>query len=325
MFIQVVIYGLLSILLIACAETQSVTAPVAVVEKERLASSGVQNLGKGVYKVGEPYQIRGIWYCPYENYGYRETGMASWYGVDFHGKKTANGARFDMNTLTAAHRTLPMPSMVCVTNLINGRALTVQVNDRGPFVNDRIIDLSRRAAQLLGFEGQGTTWVRVEILTEESLVLKRQLLQARTTIAAANQKGVHQAAPGPPLSPLLPSPLGAGAPWGSTIASCSAVQTLSATESTEEPVLSRTSGYYIQAAAFSNSKLAYSACKQLKQVGYVTLVPQIQNDRILYRLHIGPLAERAAAERLLIGVHQAGYTDAWIVGKKSTSGNADCS
>ena len=142
-------------------------------------SASTELPARGVYKVGEPYRMKGMWYCPYENYGYRETGMASWYGTDFHGKKTANGAMFDMNTLTAAHRTLPMPSIVGVTNLINGRVLTVQVNDRGPFVHDRIIDLSRKAAQILGFEGQGTTWVRVEILSEESHVLKRRLLREK--------------------------------------------------------------------------------------------------------------------------------------------------
>ncbi len=157
---------------------------VAYSEIDKRSNTG--SPGRGIYKVGEPYQIKGMWYCPYENYGYRETGMASWYGVDFHGKKTANGEMFDMNTLTAAHRTLPMPSIVCVTNLTNGRVLTVQVNDRGPFVNDRIIDLSRRAAQLLGFEGQGTTWVRVEILAEESHVLKRQFLKNHPIIEYKN-------------------------------------------------------------------------------------------------------------------------------------------
>ena len=103
------------------------------------------------YKVGDPYKIQGIWYYPAEDYEYEETGIASWYGAQFHGRRTANGGIYDMNALTAAHRTLPMPSYVRVTNLENGRSLILKVNDRGPFARNRIIDISRRGSQLLGF------------------------------------------------------------------------------------------------------------------------------------------------------------------------------
>lgn len=116
----------------------------------------------GTYKVGNPYQIAGKWYYPSDDPHYQETGTASWYGPTFHGKSTANGEQFDENGVTAAHRTLPMPSYVEVTNLENGRKLVVRVNDRGPFAKDRIIDLSRRSAQLLGVEQQGTARVHVK-------------------------------------------------------------------------------------------------------------------------------------------------------------------
>ncbi|MBM3569758.1 MAG: septal ring lytic transglycosylase RlpA family protein, partial [Alphaproteobacteria bacterium] len=118
----------------------------------------------GIYKVGNPYQVAGIWYTPKEDPGYDETGIASWYGHPFHGKVTANGETYDMNDMTAAHKTLPMPVMVRVTNLENGRQLVLRVNDRGPFVHGRIIDVSRRGAQLLGFEGKGTARVRVQVI-----------------------------------------------------------------------------------------------------------------------------------------------------------------
>ena len=98
--------------------------------------------GGGRYKVGNPYQIAGKWYYPKEDYEYVETGIASWYGPGFHGKRTANGEIYDQNALTAAHRTLPMPSAVRVTNLENGRSLTLRVNDRGPFARGRIIDVT---------------------------------------------------------------------------------------------------------------------------------------------------------------------------------------
>jgi rare lipoprotein A len=135
------------------------------------------------YKVGVPYQIDGVWYRPAENFRYRKTGIASFYGgetrgVDFHGRVTANGEIYDMHALTAAHPTLPLPTLVSVTNLENGRAIVVRVNDRGPFVNGRIIDLSRRAARDLGFERQGTASVRVEVLSRESRALKQVALRS---------------------------------------------------------------------------------------------------------------------------------------------------
>ena len=116
----------------------------------------------GAYKVGDPYQVFGVWYYPAEDLDFNEVGIASWYGREFHGRRTANGAVFDMNGLSAAHRTLPMPSLVRVTNLESGRSLVLVVNDRGPFARGRIIDVSRRAAQLLGFFEKGTAKVRVE-------------------------------------------------------------------------------------------------------------------------------------------------------------------
>ncbi len=121
------------------------------------------------YKIGKPYVINGKWYYPAVDYQYDEIGFASWYGPGFHGKTTANGEIFDQNKISAAHRTLPLPSIVRVTNLENGKVLTkVRINDRGPFVKNRIIDLSKKAAKELGFLGRGVAKVRVEILEEES-------------------------------------------------------------------------------------------------------------------------------------------------------------
>ena len=124
---------------------------------------------RGYYKVGAPYQVNGVWYYPRVDYTYDETGTASWYGEAFNGKSTANGEIFDLTQVSAAHKTLQLPSVVEVTNLQNSRALKVRVNDRGPFAGDRIIDLSRRAAQLLGFERAGTAPVRVRIIKDESI------------------------------------------------------------------------------------------------------------------------------------------------------------
>jgi len=111
------------------------------------------------YKVGAPYKVAGRWYHPRVDEQYNRTGLASWYGAQFHGRKTANGEIFDMNRLSAAHTTLPLPSLVEIKNLENGRRIVVRVNDRGPFVDDRIIDVSRAVARRLGFEGKGLAQV----------------------------------------------------------------------------------------------------------------------------------------------------------------------
>lgn len=122
----------------------------------------------GSFRVGDPYQVNGVVYTPRVDWDYDRQGRASWYGKPFHGRQTANGEVYDQNDLTAAHQTLPLPSVVRVTNLENGRSLVLRINDRGPFVQGRIIDVSRRAAQLLKFHDKGTTRVRVEVLEKES-------------------------------------------------------------------------------------------------------------------------------------------------------------
>jgi rare lipoprotein A len=118
--------------------------------------------GGGVYRVGKPYSVAGKVYVPEEDANYRAEGLASWYGDDFHGRLTANGEVFDMAALTAAHPTLPMPCYARVTNLANGKSLVVRVNDRGPYHNNRLIDVSNKAAELLDFKGNGVARVRVE-------------------------------------------------------------------------------------------------------------------------------------------------------------------
>jgi rare lipoprotein A len=208
-----VVAVLAAMVLGGCAET------TLAVHTAKQLGRGDAAKSQGIYKVGDPYQINGFWYYPAEDYGYSETGIASFYGgesqgVNFHGRNTANGEVYDMNALTAAHQTLPMPSLVRVTNLENGRSVVLRVNDRGPFARGRIIDVSRRSAQLLGFEGQGTARVRVDMLAEESRTLKMALLRgsapAETQIAAAPRAAV--------VSDALPPPPGARASTGSIAA-----------------------------------------------------------------------------------------------------------
>lgn len=160
------------LLMSACSKP----APVVVPQGAPQGTPQVSSSG-GIYKVGAPYTVAGRRYTPRVQPNYRAEGLASWYGPKFHGKPTANGEIFDQYALTAAHKTLPLPSKVRVTNLDNGRQLVVRVNDRGPFIGDRIIDLSRRSAQLLGVEKVGVAPVRLELLDSGPHLLTEPLQQ----------------------------------------------------------------------------------------------------------------------------------------------------
>ena len=164
---------LISFFLVGCSETTFL-----VNSAKRIGTCG----DNPTYKVGNPYKINGKWYYPAINYEYDEVGYASWYGPGFHGKKTANGEIFNQNLISAAHRTLPLPSIVKVTNLENGKVLSfVRVNDRGPFAKNRIIDLSKEAAKELGFVNRGVAKVRVEILEDESRKFAYELIQSKSS------------------------------------------------------------------------------------------------------------------------------------------------
>lgn len=130
---------------------------------------------QGYYKIGNPYKVLGKTYYPREYEIYEEQGMASWYGSKFHGKRTANGEIYNKYDFTAAHNTLPLPSIVKVKNLENGKSVVVRVNDRGPFTKNRIIDLSKRAATQLGFLQKGTAKVEVVLLPKKTKELHQRL------------------------------------------------------------------------------------------------------------------------------------------------------
>jgi rare lipoprotein A len=155
--------GVLCLALAHCTNSSRIDATLGVAPSARIVDPGDPiPKGGGVYRVGSPYMVAGRLYVPELDPHYRAEGLASWYGNDFHGRSTANGEIFDLNAISAAHPTMPLPSYARVTNLQNGRSLIVRVNDRGPYAANRILDVSKRAAQLLGFIDRGTTRVRVE-------------------------------------------------------------------------------------------------------------------------------------------------------------------
>src|SRR6266550_7535192 len=163
--------------------------------------------GGGTYRVGKPYTVGGRIYVPEEDSTYREEGMASWYGDDFHGRLTANGEVFDMASLTAAHPTLPMPCYARVTNLGNGKSLVVRVNDRGPYHGNRLVDVSNRAAELLEFKGNGVARVRVEYVARAPLEGSddRQLIATLRTGVPAPSPSLVRVASAHPFVPEIAS------------------------------------------------------------------------------------------------------------------------
>ncbi|MEQ1890216.1 MAG: septal ring lytic transglycosylase RlpA family protein [Alphaproteobacteria bacterium] len=278
----------------------------------------------GVYKVGEPYQVAGVWYYPREQPDYDETGIASWYGPGFHGKATANGETYDMNALTAAHKTLPLPVNVRVTNLDNGRSIVLKINDRGPFVNGRIIDVSRRGAQLLGFGEAGTAPVRVQIQDSGGgkagtfVAAKPQTsAEEKTLVAAAPSSGVSsQVLPGSIVdSKVKPAPRGSGPPAPFEIASQPAAPSGQAAEPQVEfrPVPA-VRNIFVQAGAFIDLQNAESLRRRLLRAepGF-QISAKVIDGKSFYRVRTGPLASVEIADATLARVIAAGQPSAQII------------
>ncbi|MDE0539396.1 MAG: septal ring lytic transglycosylase RlpA family protein [Rhodospirillales bacterium] len=305
-------------LLSACAETQLIAHTAKRMSKPEPRSSVF-----GKYKVGNPYQIKGVWYYPKESFDHVETGIASWYGRKFHLKKTANGEVFDMNELTAAHRTLQMPSFVQVTNLENGRSLKLRVNDRGPFAHGRIIDVSRRAAQLLGFERKGTARVRVRVLGAESRAIAQRLTGSGTQVARANlpiRSDVQVAKPGVASQTLAPPP-GAvsNAPVEAAPRRRVAVRQERVTVAPPQPDGLVTvesvadTDIYVQAGAFVRWDNANRVKHRLFQIRDVKITSYIIGGKEFFRVRSGPHRHVAEADRVLEIMIHLGYDNAQII------------
>lgn len=311
---------LLSGLLAACGTTGSGGNHVSV-------PSGAG----GIYKIGKPYQIAGTWYYPKEDDHYDHTGIASWYGPQFHGKHTANGEMFDQDQLTAAHPTLPMPILVRVTNLDNGRSLVVRINDRGPFVAGREIDLSRKAAELLGYERMGTARVRVQYISraplpgdggsmmanqtytmptpqmDESEKKVASIPKTSTIVAAAlaapiGVKSVAEVAaaplPQPTMAPISEAPAADLTPDGTV---------------KQVPVIP--GNIYVQAGSFQNFSNAEMVHQKLLAQGTknVSVSPTVVDGTKFYRVRVGPMSNVSAADASLKSISQTGNAGASIV------------
>jgi peptidoglycan lytic transglycosylase len=280
--------------------------------------NGRYHAGRPMYKVGAPYQIGGAWYYPAVDYNYDETGVASWYGEAFDQQYTANGEIFDLNQLTAAHRTLPMPSVVQVMNIENGRSLRLRVNDRGPFAQGRIVDVSRRAAQLLGFEIGGTALVRIKILKDESIqvaeLAKRNGGDANVLVAEAPSVATVESVAIGPASHAAAAPTPPPAAPINNVRSPVAVAALPSLPERVNVVPVKSAGrIFVQAGAFSARENAQRLQSRIAALGAVQVMAASVNGTEMYRVRLGPLPNVEQADRVLTRVVASGYPGARIV------------
>ena len=257
-----------------------------------------------VYKVEKPYEINGVWYFPAENYNYSEQGLASWYmPANGAGAKTANGEEYIATEMTARHKTLPLPSVVKITNLDNNKSIIARVNDRGPMVNNRLIDVSQKAAQELGFPVTGTTNVRVEIMAKESQDIRDALLAAGRvyTESAANQD----------LSLVPPMPVPNEEPVVTPV--YTPAQPVYTERTTPKRVVTGGTGNtYIQLGAYGDPANANKVQRKISSITQVVTDQKVSGGRTLTVVKAGPYANRAEAEQVLRQLKQMGYRDAYI-------------
>ncbi len=280
---------------------------------------------QGIFKVGKPYNIQGTTYYPTETYNYVETGISSWYGPGFHGKKTASGEVYNQNDMTAAHRTLQMPSLVRVTNLGNGRSVVVRVNDRGPFAKGRIIDVSERAANLLDMKGAGTARVKLELLADESRALAEAARRGKSTkgvevvynqtgqLPAGYQQSAYTAPTGPVASDMRPTE--------ADIANEAQTRHIPGHYESGKfypnPVVQQMAvaqtKLYVQAGAFGQQDNANRLAQKLSHLGNAVVEPVGYSGQTLYKVRIGPLDNVGTADSVLSKVLASGQSDAIIV------------
>jgi rare lipoprotein A len=262
-------------------------------------SKGPMPKGGGRRHVGKPYEVAGQKFYPHHDPNYDRTGVASWYGPKFHRRMTSNGEWFDMEQMTAAHTTMELPSYAKVTNLENGRSVIVRVNDRGPFVNNRIIDMSKRSADALGFRGKGKAQTRVQYIGPAPIKDPHY-----GHLAAMNQELER----GTPLRNMIAGADLRDGRYGSETPTLVAASTSSSTASIAPA--SADAGYFVQVAAFSDPSNAQRTKADLSDLGNVQVDATEGSYGQIFRVRLGPLADEAQAEATLDAVRSRGHHDA---------------
>jgi rare lipoprotein A len=257
--------------------------------------------GGGRYSVGKPYQVAGRWFTPKAQPGYDKKGSASWYGEAFHRRKTSNGEFFDMAMLTAAHPTLPLPSYARVTNLENGKVIVVRINDRGPFVGTRIIDLSKRSAEALGYKSKGKANVRVQWIGNAPLN------DQGSHLAMMNRK----AAGGAGIDTLIAAADGPARGRGDDVQVAEAAPDNGveqvAFQAPKPPKKARNEAQIVQVGSFADLDVAEQARAALSAIGPVQVYEWQGAAGPVYKVQLGPFHSEIGAADALNAVREQGY------------------
>lgn len=280
--------------------TSSIEVAANLGKKYLIPKEEKKRIQKPIYKIGKKYNVGGKYYYPKKDLYYNKTGIASWYGPKFHGKLTANGEIYNQYALTAAHKTLPLPSAVKVTNLKNNKSIVLRINDRGPFVNDRIIDLSSKAADILDLKREGTGLVRVQILREKSLYLEKLAKQGSF----------------PEINDLKETELP-----NITIPSKVAVKIK---DTKNQKIVTKKINYnlknlnkeykiYIKLASFSSKKNAEIMKKKVSYIDKVKIYKIYKLNKTLYQVKAGPFLSVEKVDQLHSLLFQKGMQGAKII------------
>jgi rare lipoprotein A len=255
-----------------------------------------------------PYVVFGRTYVPTTgSQAFKQRGVASWYGRKFHGQKTSSGELYDMYGMSAAHPTLPIPSYVRVTNLSNGRTVVVRVNDRGPFLSERVIDLSYTAALKLGYVGQGSTQVEIEQVRANS-VLPPVMLAAMppAPLASAPAAPPTPITPPTPTMPPMPPAPAAAAPAAAVVVASTAVTPVADLAPVPLPTSNQPDGIYLQLGAFGAREGAEEfRIKVYQQLSWLTETAYIVARDRLFRVQLGPYKDRTEAAGIAEKIRQA--------------------
>ena len=293
--------------LAACATPLPTRLPQATSTARPYSGPPPAGSTAGLRGTEKPYQIKGIWYYPKAEPDYDEQGIGSWYGEQFHNRRTANGEIFDMDLPSAAHKTLPLPSIVEVTNLDNGRKLKVRVNDRGPFVDGRIIDLSKAAAEQLGYGRAGVAHVRVRYVGPAG---KTPFDTPRMIASAPPSREPRYAAP---AASNLPPPRPAyDDPPPRAIAQAAPPPAPEPVVVDAPPVVAE-SAYRIQAGSFANRDNAERAVAQLSEAGEASIESIERGQGVLYRVVVKAGPDEAEAFGVRDRVAALGFSDATVL------------
>lgn len=302
--IKIIFIFFLSSTLTFCSHSTEHFSVYSFFSQKECSNSYDENYA-GHYKVGSPYQIKNITYYPRHDPAYDEVGMASWYGDHFHCKQTSNGQVFNKRELSAAHKTLPLPSMARVTNLVNNKSVVVIINDRGPFVGDRIIDLSEGAAERINMKKTGVAKVRVTYLEAETNMLLAKLNLDRNIKYASKHKTKTASKP---------------------VLLAENKVSKSVHKNSLEQVAVRTNPYMkkneleeveILVGKYSNKKEAIKTVKNLSGIGYAKLSQIPNQGKPLYEVQFASsIRSQSGAAVLLKKIIDLGNPNAHLIARK---------